>query len=347
MKSLLGTGVLLPAMLLACAGPGSPGPAHGLDIHFIDVEGGAATLIVTPAGESILVDSGMPGNRDPERIVRYAREQAGLSRIDHHLITHWDIDHFGGTEQIGALIPIVRYYDHGPTLAQEEARYRKAYDAYLQIPPGRRQVVKPGDVLPLRSTAGTPPLSLRVVAAHARVLAGSPPNPPDCPRHPGKPDAMNDNAGSIAFVLTYGPFDFYDGADLLWNLEHRLACPNPVLRPVDVMQVTHHGLPVSNHPALQAVLSPCVAIMNNGDRKGCDPEVLKTLKASPGLEAWFQLHLNLRLPSGEQAPASRIANREPAKDCKAEPIVVRVSPDGASYTVTVGKDGAGERFMTR
>ena len=51
-----------------------------LDIYFIDVEGGAATLIVTPLGESLLVDSGFPGDRDPQRIFHVAHDVAGLTR---------------------------------------------------------------------------------------------------------------------------------------------------------------------------------------------------------------------------------------------------------------------------
>ena len=40
-----------------------------LDVYFIDVEGGQATLYVAPSGESLLVDTGWPGfnGRDAER----------------------------------------------------------------------------------------------------------------------------------------------------------------------------------------------------------------------------------------------------------------------------------------
>jgi hypothetical protein len=158
---------------------------------------------------------------------------------------------------------------------------------------------------------------------------------------------MNDNASSLAFVLSYGRFRFYDGADLLWNFEHRLACPTPRVKPVDVYQVTHHGLPVSNNPALMKALDPRVAIMNNGDRKGCDPAVLESLRDLSGLQALFQLHLNLKVPPDRQAPAARIANREAEKACTGDNIVLRVAPDSRSYTVTVGRTGTPERFDTR
>jgi competence protein ComEC len=349
MKALRLPGLLLlaVALLAACAGPAKGPSEQGLAIYFIDIEGGAATLIVTPAGESILVDSGVPGDRDPGRIVRTAREEARLRQIDHHIITHWDLDHYGGTEEIGRRIPILHYYDHGPSQAKPDPAYQKGYAAYVTIPEDRRRTLKPGDTIPLRSVPGGPPIELRILASNGQVIAGDRSNPPECPAHPGKPDAMNDNAGSIAFVLAYGLFRFYDGADLLWNFEHRLACPENRVGPVDVFQVTHHGLALSNHPALIQALNPRVAIMNNGDRKGCDRAVLKTLKESPGLEALYQCHLNLGLPPEEQAPPHRILSRERQSACPGGAIVLRVSPDGSSYTVSVGKDGRPERFETR
>src|SRR5437016_14371809 len=87
-------------------------PPRGLDIYFIDTEGGAATLIVTPAGESVLIDCGNPGARDAERIHK-AAEQAGLKAIDHLVITHWHTDHYGGVARLTQLLPIHHYYDHG------------------------------------------------------------------------------------------------------------------------------------------------------------------------------------------------------------------------------------------
>src|SRR5262249_40052507 len=85
---------------------------RGLDIYFIDTEGGAATLIVTPTGESVLIDCGNPGARDAERIHRVATEAAGLKAIDHLVITHWHLDHYGGVERLTRLMPVRHFYDH-------------------------------------------------------------------------------------------------------------------------------------------------------------------------------------------------------------------------------------------
>src|SRR5947207_11607869 len=95
MRSVL---AMLAAISLSANAAGAE-HARGLDIYFVDTEGGAATLIVTPAGESVLIDCGNPGNRDAERIHR-AAEQAGLKAIDHLIITHWHSDHYGGVGRL-------------------------------------------------------------------------------------------------------------------------------------------------------------------------------------------------------------------------------------------------------
>src|SRR4051794_5443918 len=86
---------------------------RGLEIYFVDTEGGAATLVVTPAGESVLIDCGNPGARDAERIHRVATGQAGLKAIDHLIITHWHSDHYGGVARLTQLLPVHHFYDHG------------------------------------------------------------------------------------------------------------------------------------------------------------------------------------------------------------------------------------------
>src|SRR5260221_5212824 len=102
---------LYALLLLALALPLN---AANLKIYFVDVEGGAATLIVSPSGESLLVDTGWrrPDARDPKRI-QAAMEDAGVKKIDHLLITHFHMDHWGGVAELAKLVPIVHFYDHG------------------------------------------------------------------------------------------------------------------------------------------------------------------------------------------------------------------------------------------
>src|SRR5437870_6646893 len=88
--------VALFLLALPLRSPAADQAPRGLDIYFVDTEGGAATLLVTPAGESVLIDCGNPGSRDAGRIHRVATEVAGLKSIDHLILTHWHSDHYGG-----------------------------------------------------------------------------------------------------------------------------------------------------------------------------------------------------------------------------------------------------------
>src|SRR5712691_1843680 len=142
--------VLLAALLLFQPVP-SQTAARTLDIYFIDVEGGAATLIVTPAGESLLVDSGYPGDRDAGRIAHVALEVAGLKQIDHCIVTHWHRDHEGGIPALAKLIPIKHYYDHGLPQTITADMQAEFIDAYKQTTQGQSVTLKPGDEIKLRS----------------------------------------------------------------------------------------------------------------------------------------------------------------------------------------------------
>src|SRR5256885_6102912 len=104
--------VLFVCGLLAPASRAGPADKR-LDVYWVDVEGGAATLIVTPAGESVLIDSGFPGERDANRIFDVATKAAGLKQIDHLVTTHYHLDHFGGAATLATLMPIRNVYDNG------------------------------------------------------------------------------------------------------------------------------------------------------------------------------------------------------------------------------------------
>src|SRR5213593_309856 len=107
-------------------------PATTLDIYFIDVEGGQSTLIVTPRGEALLVDTGFAANgfndtsnrgRDARLIIAAARD-AGLKRIDYLLTTHFHADHDGGVTDVVAQIPIDTFIDHGTVPPEDERGVR-------------------------------------------------------------------------------------------------------------------------------------------------------------------------------------------------------------------------------
>jgi hypothetical protein len=344
----------LLAFLIVPGIPAADSPGRPLDIYWIDVEGGGATLIVTPTGESILVDSGNPGVRDASRI-HTAAILAGLSRIDHLVTTHFHIDHFGGAAELAARMPIGHIHDNGipeldPDGNRRDTRWPLVSKPYREIKAETRHVVSPGQEIALKQAPGAPRLSLRVVAARQQF----PPAPPGSPTNAlcaqkettAKPKDTSDNANSIALVLQYGGFRFFDGGDLTWNTEAELVCPVNRVGEIDVYQVNHHGLDVSNNPILVHALRPTIAVMNNGPRKGTARPVMATLKSSPGLQAIYQVHRNTRPDEEDNNTAEElIANRE--DKCQAGFIHLSVAPGGATYTVRIPGTGHRREFTTR
>ncbi len=306
-----------------------------LDIFWTDVEGGAATLIVTPAGESILIDAGRPGQRDPGRILSTLTGIAGLTRLDHMVVTHFDIDHFGGVADLAEQIPILNIYD--PGIPEEHMRrFPELRIAYERAAEGRRTILKAGDTIKLRGRRGTPPVTLRCLAAKQAFVPapqGAPTNDTVCATHQPKDEDTSENANSIVLVLDFGTFRFLDAADLTWNLESRLVCPHDLVGQVDVYQANHHGLDLSNNPVLVRTVRPKVAVVNNGPRKGCDPGTFATLRSTPSIESIYQIHRNVRVGDEGNTSPDMIANED--EDCSAELITLSVAPDGMSYTVSV------------
>ena len=313
-----------------------------LEIHFIDVEGGQATLFVLPTGESLLVDTGFPGDngRDADRIAAAAK-RAGLSKIDTLVVTHYHADHVGGVPALKERLPIAKFVDHGPTVEKGEAP-DALYNGYVALrDKGQHVVARPGESV----RAGD--LEVRFLSAAgstvSKALDGAGAPNPLCAGYAPKDPDPTENAQSVGMLLTYGRFRMLDLGDLTWNKEHDLACPNNLIGTVDLYLTTHHGLNVSGLPALVHAVHPRVAIMNNGARKGGTPEAWTIVRASPGLEDFWQLHYAAASDAAHNVPEAFIANMDETTGYE---ISAAVQRDG-TFTVTNARNNQSRTYKPR
>ena len=319
-----------------------------LDLYFVDVEGGAATVIVTPLGESILIDSGYPdnGGRDRDRILDVLQNVAKLDHLDHAVVSHWHLDHFGNHAAVAAKFKIVNFWDRGiPEFLSEDPGFIDRVAPYRSASQNRSKKLQPGDSMPLK--AGAVPLTVKVLTASGEVIPNSgEPNPYAAEHHP-QADDSSDNAKSISLLLNFGKFKFLCCGDLTWNTEAKLMTPNNPVGAIDLFMATHHGLNVSNNPVMVLALDPRVCISCNGPTKGADPETIATFKRIKSLQAMYQLHRNVRLSEKDQAAVENIANLAETAKCRGNWIKASVAKDGASFTVQVGPHGKPRTFETR
>ena len=329
--------------------------ADRLDVYTVDVEGGKCLLVVSPSGESLLIDVGWPAfNARPastDRVLE-AVKAAGLKRIDYLLISHFDIDHIGDVPALEAKFPIGHIYDHGDIqfstaiadekytrgLDSQRERFR-AYDAVRQKV--GHTVVKPGDKIPVKG------VDVEVVAAAGKFIqkplqgAGAP--NPLCstdPRQALIERDVEDNL-SVGLLFTLGKFRMLDLADLEAHYSRDLVCPNNLLGKVDVYQVNVHGQFKGIAPELIGAVHPRVAIVGNGARKGADPQTWPVLRATPGLEDIWQVHFSANGTKDTNPPDDFIANLEPADEYRS----IKLSAESTgTFTVTNLRNGFSKTY---
>jgi beta-lactamase superfamily II metal-dependent hydrolase len=353
---------LLPALLVAAAAV-LPAQAKNLDIYWIDVEGGASTLIVAPSGESLLIDTGWTvGDRDAKRILA-ATQDAGLKKIDSLLISHWHADHVGGLAALSKLIPIGRFFDHGDAIEKENQQWLDSYKTASAG--GKRTVVKPGDEIPINGIRTLVVSSNQQILPHA--VNGGGPNPL-CASAEQKAPVAPENQRTVGMLLTYGKFKFLDLIDLDWEKEMELACPVNKLGHVTLYQTSRHGsFDGAGAPAFLGAIRPQVVVMNNGPRKGMgqvDNNVKSVtppgthtapyernsylrLAKLPGIEGIWQEHLSLldKDPAHNTAE-NMIANFEDTAECQGHWIKASVARDG-TFTVTNSRNGFSRTYTAR
>jgi competence protein ComEC len=303
---------------------------------------------VTPAGESVLIDTGSPGERDARRIHEVATRQAGLTRLDHVIVTHFHSDHYGGLPVLAKLIPIGTLHDHDLATAPPEKGQGAHFPEYKDAPVERRTVVEPGEKLVLAQKKGAAPVTVQMVGALEKfvLLPGAADNSLRCKDQPSRNPDPSDNKNSVVTLISFGSFRLFDGGDITWNTEKDLVCPrNKLGGVVDVYQSDHHGLDQSNNPVLVNTLAPTVAVVNNGPRKAGEPNTFATLKAVPSVKDIFQLHRNVRVGPDKNTDPQLIANMDEA--CKASYVKLSVDPTGKTYTVAIPANAVEKSYHTR
>jgi beta-lactamase superfamily II metal-dependent hydrolase len=321
MRYLLTGSLLLLSALFAQA-------AKNLEVYSIDVEGGQATLFVSPSGESMLVDTGWGGfnKRDADRIAAAAKD-AGVKKIDYLVISHYHADHVGGVPQLAEKLPIRNFVDHGPSAetGQRPDVLFKAYEGFRDK--GNHIAVKPGDTVPIKG------IDVKVLSAGGDVIAaplrGAGQPDPDCGSFQKRDTDSGglENGQSVGTLITYGSFRLLDLADLVWNKEYDLVCPANKIGTVDVYLVSHHGMNMSGSPQLVHAIHPRLALMNNGARKGGTVEAWQTIHDTPGVLDIWQLHFAVAGGAEHNASDPYIANVD--EKCEGKWIKLTAMKDGS------------------
>lgn len=330
---------------LLVGGTQAASAASDLRVYFIDVDGGQSTLFVTPAGKSLLIDTGWAGNDglDAKRIVAAAKD-AGVTKIDYVLLTHYHADHAGGVPELVQRIPVGTFIDHGPTSPTDPSttKWFAAYQEVLAKGHYGHIVAKPGEVLPITGIKAVVVSANGDLISHPLPGAGQP--NPYCKDSETRPADKTDNSRSVGTLFTFGKVKILDLGDLTWDKEMQMMCPVNKLGKVDILVVSHHGLFQSSSPALVEAVAPRIAIMNNGEKKGGSPPTFDTLAKSPGLETLWQLHYSDEAAAKNSA-AQYIANIDNGADA-ANYLKLTVKPSG-SFSVFNSRTGATKDYAAR
>jgi competence protein ComEC len=368
---------LLVVGLVAAGGTLLSGQARSvkpLEIYVIDVEGGKSDLWITPAGQTILIDTGSPGERDLGRIMD-ALTSAGVTKIDYMITTHYHVDHAGNLAEVAKRVPIANFVDHGDTTeAPLVTGQREQIPGFWALYPsiygkGKRISVKPGDKLPVTG------LDWRIAASGHQVvkmaLPGGGKANPYCAGTERRTITQDpDDGASVGSVVTYGKFRLVDFGDMTWDIEHDLMCPNNPIGTIDLYRVSDHGLPDNSSKEFVHAIQPRVAVVQNGIRKGTAPVVMEVIRTSPGFEDLWQLHWNTTAGLEWNSPGAFIANgTDPAEvaalltapppvrgggrggpvnanHSPAYSIKITVQPDGM-YTVTNMRNNFSKTYAPR
>ena len=361
----LAIALLAPLALLAQAPQPDPPGQRPLDIYFLDTEGGQATLFLSPSGQAMLVDTGFPGNqgmpaapgaaaangapgitRDADRIMAVLK-LANVTVLDYVVVTHYHGDHAGNAAELASRIPIRHFIDHGPYTVELQPNRIGAFVSYQPVREKAHAITaKPGDRIPI---AG---LDVRVVSSAGELITkpmeGAPgagaANPLCRDAKLKDQDPTPENFESVGIVVQHGNFRLLDLGDLTWNQEHQLVCPNNLIGTFDVFHTTRHGDPHAGAPQLVHAIRARAAVMNNGERKGGDPEYWQIVHEAPGLQDFWQIHRSAAGGAGHNSPEQFLANLNEVDH--GHYLKMSVQPDG-SFTMTNERNGFTKNYPAR
>jgi len=348
-----------------------------LDIYFIDVgrSVGNATLLVTPTGQSMLLDAG-PAYA-AQRVLAVLK-QAGVQQLDYLVITHFHADHYGAMTKIASEMPILHFIDHGPSVEAGKddpwwkqrrgpwfrpnmgKEYDKNYHAYLDaLPKDRHTTVHPGDTIPIAGAQVVVLCSAGKVLTSPLPGAGQP--NPACAGADRRADDDAEDAQSIGVRVSLNSFHFVYLGDLTWNLATDLFCPNNLVGSADAYLITHHAQSMPKemgdyYYGLSACpkaevhgLRPRVAFLSLGalGHKQGTSEAMDNVHSSPGLEDIWQTEF---IESGGEkqhnAPKELIANIGDNNQSPARYIKLSAHPDG-SFDVTNSRTNFTRHYAAR
>ena len=325
--------------------------AKTLDMYVIDVEGGKSLLLISPSGQTMLIDTG--GGREANRIVEDFKA-LGVKKLDYLVVSHYDGDHVGGVPTVAAGVPVTTFVDHGANVQLDNPGYLKNVDAYLALAAkAKRLSVKAGDRIPIKGFD-----ALVVMAAGKAItepLKGAGQPNPECDTTPRKVWGLdergildnhdtNENSQAITLLVTYGKFRMLDPADLTWNKDRELFCPVNRVGTVDLYMTANHGMDNANSPIMVHALRPRVVIADNGSRKGATAATFQTVESSPGLEDYWQAHYVIAGGEKANVKPDYIANIEGSPDGKW--IKVSAQRDG-TFTVTNTRNNFSKTYKPR
>ncbi len=334
---LLAIVMLVPLTATRTAGQGTT--QQNLDIYFIDTEGGQATLFVSPSGESLLWDTGTSdANKVQAENIMKAIKEAGLQQLDYVVISHYHGDHVGNATELAGRLPIRTWYDHGAYTTENQPNRSTGFLSWLPMRSRVKVIVpKPGDRIPI---AG---LDVMFVSGSGNLLTSAVPGAPGagaanpfCKEFTAKvQDPTPENRESLGSVVKFGNFRLLNLADLTWNQEHELVCPNNLLGTFDVYHTTRHGGGFAGAPSLVHATRARVAVMNNGPRKGGEVGTWDIIHGLPNVDLW-QLHYSVLVDKDHNPPENMVANMDEVNHNFALKMSVR--PDGG-FTMTNGRTG--------